>query len=236
MKKIRLFCIPYAGGSALIYKKWEKLLDKNIEMYPVEIAGRGTRFKEQCSKNLMAIVEDLYKSIIKQIGDEEYAILGYSMGSIISYEIIRKLQKDGYKQPIHAFFCAQNPPHKLIQEKTYLLPKDKFYDKIYELGGTAREVIDNKDIQIVFDNILRSDYEAFETYVHYNSQDKILCKSSILIGTYDEGCANVDNWKDVVKNELKCFEFNGNHFFINEYSESVFDVINSCLFNKNLCR
>ncbi len=46
MDKITLFCIPYAGGSAVIYSKGEKYIDACIEIVPVELAGRGKRFDE----------------------------------------------------------------------------------------------------------------------------------------------------------------------------------------------
>ncbi|WP_435261622.1 thioesterase domain-containing protein [Tenacibaculum sp. nBUS_03] len=43
-KKIKLFCLPYAGGSAKsIYSKWKESLDSAIELHPVELAGRRTK-------------------------------------------------------------------------------------------------------------------------------------------------------------------------------------------------
>ena len=45
MKKKNLFCIPYAGGSSIIYNSWHKFLDINFELFPVELAGRGKRYK-----------------------------------------------------------------------------------------------------------------------------------------------------------------------------------------------
>lgn len=43
MKKVKLFCIPYAGGSASIYLRWKKYFKEQVEIYPIELAGRGKR-------------------------------------------------------------------------------------------------------------------------------------------------------------------------------------------------
>ena len=46
-EEIRLLLLPYAGGSGLLYSRWSKYLDKHIKMVPIELPGRGLRFKEK---------------------------------------------------------------------------------------------------------------------------------------------------------------------------------------------
>ena len=43
---VRLFCFPYAGGAAFAYRGWEKHLPREVELYPVELPGRGSRLRE----------------------------------------------------------------------------------------------------------------------------------------------------------------------------------------------
>ena len=45
-EQIKLLLLPYAGGSALFYSRWVKYLSKHIKMVPIELPGRGMRFKE----------------------------------------------------------------------------------------------------------------------------------------------------------------------------------------------
>ena len=85
MSKIKLFCIPYAGGGAAIYKKWEQSLLPDIELVAVELAGRGRRSNEQLYKDVPAAVEDVYNCILPSIMDgKPYAIFGHSMGAMLS--------------------------------------------------------------------------------------------------------------------------------------------------------
>ncbi|WP_258880103.1 hypothetical protein [Clostridium estertheticum] len=43
MIKTRLFCIPYDGGSAINYTRWNKYLDHSIELCPIELNERSCR-------------------------------------------------------------------------------------------------------------------------------------------------------------------------------------------------
>lgn len=41
-----LFCLPYAGGSELIYRNWNKFINQRIEIHAIALKGRGKRFCE----------------------------------------------------------------------------------------------------------------------------------------------------------------------------------------------
>ncbi|MFJ8100466.1 MULTISPECIES: thioesterase domain-containing protein [unclassified Lysinibacillus] len=43
MKDIKLFCLPYAGGSAVMYNSLEKYINEVIEIIPLEYSGHGER-------------------------------------------------------------------------------------------------------------------------------------------------------------------------------------------------
>lgn len=229
MACIKMFCIPYAGGSGYLFKKWEKYLDKSIKLYPVELSGRGARFTEKLSKNLMEILEDAYQQIVSKIDGEEYAILGYSMGAIITFEVVRKLQENSHKLPKHVFFCAQNAPHNLKQRDTYLLSDEEFYNKILQLGGTPKEIINNTEMRNIYGKILRSDYEALETYTFERIDRKVKSTCSIIYGQNDLEIENIEAWNDVIENKVEYYKLNGNHFFINDLPQEVFNIINNSL-------
>ena len=44
--KIRLFCFPYGGGGASIYREWQKNLPDSIEVCPIQLPGREDRMNE----------------------------------------------------------------------------------------------------------------------------------------------------------------------------------------------
>ncbi|NOT55098.1 MAG: putative thioesterase, partial [Deltaproteobacteria bacterium] len=44
--RLRLFCFPYAGGGALLYRTWADGLPADVEVCPIQLPGRGTRLLE----------------------------------------------------------------------------------------------------------------------------------------------------------------------------------------------
>ena len=41
---MKIFCLPYAGGSSSVFAKWKTYMSRDIEIVAPELAGRGTRF------------------------------------------------------------------------------------------------------------------------------------------------------------------------------------------------
>lgn len=106
---MQLFCITYAGGSAKFIREFADLLPKEIECIAIEYTGRGERFKEAMYESFDEMVEDVEKQINMQVDtNTEMAVWGYSMGSLVAYEIVsRKLL---IKQPITLFVAAHFSP------------------------------------------------------------------------------------------------------------------------------
>ncbi len=73
MKKIRLFCLPYAGGSAMVFSKWKDGLDKSILLQPLELAGRGKRINESNYNTAEEAAVDVLAMIRFQLADLPFA-------------------------------------------------------------------------------------------------------------------------------------------------------------------
>lgn len=89
---LQLFCIPYAGGTSASYNTLTQFLaGEPIDVIALEYAGHGTRVKEPAYDSFDAMASDISNMISKRrIREIPYAILGYSMGSIVAYEILTK--------------------------------------------------------------------------------------------------------------------------------------------------
>ena len=93
VEKIKLFCWPFAGGSASYYLSWKQYLKTNIEVIPVQLSGRGERYTDTPYDNFYDIAEEGYNYLINNVEPEEkFALFGHSMGSWIVYEICRKIK------------------------------------------------------------------------------------------------------------------------------------------------
>ncbi len=234
LERIKLFCLPYAGGSAMIYKSWKRYLDSRIDLRPVELAGRGLRFKEPLYSNAEEAVNDLCNNIIEQLDEEPFAFFGHSMGTILTYELVQKVIAQTKKVPLHVFFSGRYPPFVDVKnEKIHMLPDKEFLAELKHLGGMDNEVLENKEILELFLPILRSDYKLVDTYRHNGSIAKFNCDITVLNGNSDkyiEG-KEVNRWRECTINNCWFYEFDDGHFFINKYKEEVAAVINKMLLN-----
>lgn len=231
MDKIKLFCLPYAGGSAMIYNRWKKYLYNMVELFPVEMTGRGRRFSEPFYPDIGSAVNDLYLSIKDMLYNSDYAFYGHSMGSLLAYGLIGKLREMGHHSPVHAFFSGRYPPHLSKDDKMHTLPDDEFMEGIMKYGGTPKEFLENNELLKIFIPILKADYRIINSYEHNMKFEKLECPITIINGTDDIEVAGYDlnEWSMYTSSECNFVEFHGGHFFINEKVEELVGIINNIL-------
>lgn len=234
MKTIKLFCIPYAGGLASAYYKWNSLLNDNIILYPIELSGHGRRISAPLYNCLEDAVEDITKFIVTNLNEHDnYMIFGHSMGSILNFEVIHRLtelNKDGGL--LHAFFSGRKPPQNNDERKIYNLDKETFIKEILLLGGTSEEVFREQELCDLILPILRADYKMLENYEYKEHKKKLFINSSILYGTNDINTLKMDmqTWSCQFGIDCDFYEFQGGHFFIDESLKEVISLINTISF------
>jgi surfactin synthase thioesterase subunit len=229
--KIRLFCFPYAGGSATIYKKWSPYLASNIELVPVELAGRVTRIIDPLYANLDEAIADIYK-FVKSKMDVPYAIFGHSMGAQLAYELGRNIMENGDRTPEHIFFSGRGVPNmKPVKEKKYhLLNDEQFKEKLLELGGTPKEFFQNPELLEIFLPLLRNDFKLASIYFPDRQAVEFPCDISVYVGKEEEiEASRILNWKRHTRGICTIALFNGGHFFINDHYQKISKMINNKL-------
>ena len=128
---MKLFYIPHAGGSAKLIEKWTNGLEEFIELVPIELAGRGLRFGEPPYTSFKETIEDIFNCFKEKSGDDDYIIVGHSMGATLAYELYYKIVDSNRKEPLHIFFSGSKPPRtRQENEKTVMLDEDQFMEKM----------------------------------------------------------------------------------------------------------
>jgi surfactin synthase thioesterase subunit len=226
-----LFFFSYAGGTATLYLKWKKYIHRFIHIYPLEIPGRGTRINESLCYTVEDIVDDAYRKISKLIDDEEYAIFGYSMGSLIGFELCRKLKENGHKMPLHLFTAALMSPQLIEKRKNiHTLSNEEFQQELIKYNGFPNEIIENKAIMDFYLPIFKADFEAIETYKYRKNNNKIDVDITTLYGKEDNiQLDQIHTWANVTTGTHNTYEMKGNHFFILNQAEGISDIINKTI-------
>src|SRR5262245_46733711 len=87
--RLRLLCLPFAGGASSLYRSWPRALP-SIEVWPVELPGRGARMDEPPCADMTELCDGL-SAAIDQVADLPLALYGHSMGARIAFELARRL-------------------------------------------------------------------------------------------------------------------------------------------------
>lgn len=226
---IQLFCFPYAGGSSAAYHPWKKLLNKGIELRPIELAGRGKRIVDELYKDCTAAVEDIFEIIKDEIASgKPYMLFGHSMGCIMVYELAQKIREFKLPAPKHIFFSGKGAVH--IQEpdkiKCHLLNEQEFKEKVIELGGTPPEFFEYEELMMLLLPLLRNDFKVAETYQMNEPLRPFDQDITVFLGKEDEQTAEQrEGWHLHTTETCHIHEFEGKHFFINDHWESLAKII-----------
>ncbi len=233
MAKIKLFCFPFAGGSAAVFNPWRPLLSQHIELRAVELAGRGRRIREPLYSSIPDAVDDVYSIIKDELDKGPYALFGHSMGSVIAFELTYKIRKNNLPEPIHIFFSGRGAPHMPTDQKKkyHLMPDAEFRLEMIELGGTAKEFFEHPELVEVFLPLLRGDLKVNENYEFTEKPGKLNCGITILNGTEDEEVSleEAEAWREHTDHNCSTYQFAGGHFFINDEAEAIVRIINNSL-------
>src|SRR5271154_1223247 len=106
---LKLFCFPYAGGRASVYRNWTAELRSDIEVCSIQLPGRESRFREQPFASIEPLVPALVQGILGEL-DRPFAFYGHSLGAKIAFETVRELRRRGARGPAHLFVAACAAP------------------------------------------------------------------------------------------------------------------------------
>lgn len=161
-KELQLFILPYAGGSIAAFKRLTDLIDERIEVITVEYAGRGTRAKEPLAESVQSLLDDAiaYCQERRKQG-LPYAVMGYSMGSVLAYEMIARQEIFG--QLRHFFISAEvSPKDRWLELRKVEDPtEERILERARRLGGLEERMLKNKRFFDIYIKPMLSDYRLF---------------------------------------------------------------------------
>lgn len=227
---LRLFCFPYAGAGASVFRTWANQFPLDIEVCAIQLPGRESRLKESCFTNLETLIDILIPALIPYL-DRPFAFFGHSLGALICFTAARKLRQLRHITPLHLFISARQAP-QLPSEKPPIhhLPKSEFLQELRSYNGTPEVVLQNIELMDLFLPILRADLTINETY-KYTLEAPLDCSISAFGGLQDPLVSrdSLAAWCAQTSRSFNLRLFPGNHFFIKSQQEVLIEVISAQL-------
>jgi medium-chain acyl-[acyl-carrier-protein] hydrolase len=228
---LRLFCFPYAGGSALIYRNWPDVLPKNIEVCLLHLPGRGNRLGEKPFSELLPLVEAIAEAIVPYL-DKPFAFFGHSMGALIGFELARYLRRQNKPLPSHLFISGRTAPQVPDNDPaTYDLPHEEFVRELQRLNGTPKEVLEHPELMHLIVPLLRADFSVCQTYSHA-AEPAFNFPITVFGGLqdYEVPREHLEPWSEHTLQNFKLRMIPGDHFFLNSSQPLLLQALSQELF------
>ncbi len=222
---LRLFCFPYAGGGASIFRTWQENLPATIEVCPIELPGRGTRMGYSLFTKLSPLLQALTEALLPYL-DKPFAFFGHSFGALLCFELAHLLYKDYDLEPVHLLVSGRQAPQIPDRAPLHALNELMLMAELHRLNGTPKAVLDNPEMMQLLMPILRADLAIDETYA-YASKTPLKCPITVFGGLQDPE-TNLDDLEAWRQHTSNCFSLHmlpGDRFFINTAQLFLLQVI-----------
>ena len=219
---LRLFCFPYAGGSAQVFRVWQRDLRNEAALSLAHLPGRASRIGEPAFNRLTPMVREIADAIIPEL-QTEFAFWGHSMGAMISFELARELRRRGCPGPLGLFASGRIAPHVPDPDPpTFDLSESEFIAELKRLNGTPRELLEDPELLALFLPTIRADFEVVDTHV-YQAEEPLACPFFIYGGLQDTGtpAESLRAWQEQTTGKFALRMFPGDHFFIHSCAADV---------------
>lgn len=224
--RLRLFCFPYGGGGASAFYPWTRMIPAEIELCLVQPPGRESRFREEPYRNMLALVNRLADVLAPWL-DVPFTFFGHSNGAIMSFELARRLRRDGRPMPLHLFLSGRQAAHIPNRHPPiHTLAEPAFSEQLRRLGGTPEEILQDTEMMDLVRPLLRADFSLTETY-SYTTEPPLGIPISAY-GSVDDPDVTVEDvhaWREHTSAAFHARIFPGGHFFLNTERTVVLEVL-----------
>ncbi|MFJ1618594.1 thioesterase II family protein [Streptomyces sp. NPDC088251] len=227
----RLFCFPYAGAGASVFRDWGAGLPEGIEPLAVQLPGREDRFFDQPIRDLDELLDALVPALLPYL-DRPFAFFGHSMGAVVSWEFARRLQRDQGLEPVRMVVSGcralQFHESRLVGELD--LSDEALISELRRLNGTREELLQNADFITYILPTFRADLSLFTHYV-YRPGELLTCSVSAFGGNADPTVSedHLKGWAELTTGQTEVEMFSGGHLFLNDERTSVLRSVSRAL-------
>ncbi|MFD8689677.1 thioesterase II family protein [Streptomyces sp. NPDC059651] len=212
--RVRLICVPQAGGAAGAFSSWRSHLPADVELAQVELPGRGTRRRESLSApDLEGLAAEIFEALLPEL-DLPYVLFGHSMGGSLVYEVARLIQRSDAAPPLAAVFSGARAPQTPCLLELSTADDASLFAWMYSIGGLPDELLASSWFRQEAVRSVRRDLEYVDPYL-VSQPTPLDCPVHVFVGADDTVTPpeHRNHWRAVAAGSFTTTVMPGQHNF-----------------------
>lgn len=229
-QRTALLVLPHAGGNAHAYADWREHLPADVRLLIGQYPGRGARFSEPLPKDVGDLVSPVVDALPADTGD--LVVLGHSMGSLVAFEVTRRLQAAG-RTPRALIVSACRAP--FLPNPSVVLPEtlddDALVAAIKERGGTDDGILDEPELREIVLPSIRADFAIDDVYRCPEQEAAVDCPVTAIGGDSDPvvPADALARWAETTRHGFALEVLPGGHFYFQQQLDAFFSLVGPVL-------
>jgi len=240
---LSLVCVPYGGGSAIVYQPLAQALPKHYALYSVALPGHDFDSSAESLQSVEEVAHRCAEEILANLRGP-IALYGHCAGTAIAVEIARLLE--AACTPVEAVFLGGALPYKAglqrlarwvakFTKKPHSVGAAELLVHLRSIGGFT-EIEDPEELSFAVEGYLHDDADATHYFARQGQRGRsrslnapIIC----LIGDHDPTTRNYarryKEWRAFSHAVQLAVIPGGDHYFIKHHAQAVADIIETRL-------
>jgi acyl transferase domain-containing protein/long-subunit acyl-CoA synthetase (AMP-forming)/surfactin synthase thioesterase subunit/NAD(P)-dependent dehydrogenase (short-subunit alcohol dehydrogenase family) len=209
-----LYCFPPAGGGPWIFSKWNQM---NLRLF---------RNHAKATQDLKLMIQSIADKIESKNG-RPFAFFGHSMGSLVSYEVAKELQRRKHPLPSVLFVASLDAP----TSPTFRWPKEKLFHQIQlEYQHSYSKTPEMEQFAATLQISMKQDLDLLNLYT-FSNDAPLACPIVVCYGKEDGICSEtgLDHWGELTTQPVVKHALAGNHFDLIMNPQSLLSIISKTL-------
>ena len=134
---LQLFCLPYSGASARLFRRWQPSLPGWIRLLPLEFLDSAS----------------------------PYAFFGHSLGGLLAFELAHAMRRRGLEGPLALFLSGVSPPAENDVSGYRRAKADaELVAALRDYRGTPEAVLNDPSLMQMLLPVVRADFLVTGSY------------------------------------------------------------------------
>lgn len=163
--RIRLLCLPFAGGGAGFYKAWRRLSSPLVDFVGLGLPGRESLIQQAPVTDVSAAVATVLPTVEAELAEGgRVSLFGHSSGAVVAFELARHLDMTAPGRIERLFVSGSAAPWIGRPGRATGLPDEEFIAAVQDFAGAAHAALAEPRLRSLVLPPLRADVQMHEEY------------------------------------------------------------------------